>query len=190
MTALLLIDIQSGLDEPGYYGSERNNPQAENNCRRILDYFRVKKWPVFHVQHSSVNPLSPLFPGKTGHQIKDIVKPLDSEPVIQKSVNSAFIGTELNSKLRDQEIKHLVLVGLTTDHCVSSTARMAANLGFHTTVISDATATFDKKGLQGQTYSAELMHFTCLASLAGEFADIMDTEGFLSKMEEDQNEDH
>ena len=190
MTALLLIDIQSGLDEPGYYGSERNNPQAENNCRRILDCFREKKWPVFHVQHGSVNPVSPLFPGKTGHQIKDIVKPLESEPVIQKSVNSAFIGTELNSKLRDQQIEQIVLVELTTDHCVSSTARMAANMGFHTTVISDATATFDKKGIYGQTYSAELMHFTCLASLAGEFAAIMDTEGFLSKMEEDQNEDH
>jgi len=90
-------------------------------------------------------------------------------------VNSAFIGTDLKERLDADGIRTVVIVGLTTDHCVSTTVRMAGNLGFDVFVVSDATATFNKKGFGGQDFPAELIHDTALASLDGEFATVVTT---------------
>jgi nicotinamidase-related amidase len=182
MTALLLIDIQTGLQEIEFYGTERNNPEAETNARKILDVFRSKNWPIFHVQHCSTNPDSPLHPSKKGHALHPLVAPMKGEPIIQKNVNSAFIGTDLESRLKAQNISDLVIVGLTTEHCVSTSVRMAANLGFNVTLISDATAAFDKIGADGKRYSAETIHQTNLAVLKDEFAEVVSTATLLKKL--------
>lgn len=182
-TALLLIDIQDGLDQLDFYGGERNNPQAEANGKRMLDLFRDKQWPVFHVKHNSKNPDSPLHPSHAGNKIKDIVAPLAEEPVLEKNVNSAFIGTNLQERLEDMGIGHLVVVGLTTEHCVSTTVRMAANLGFDVTLITDAVAAFNKTGSNGEQYSADMIHLTTLATLKDEFANLENTESLIQKLE-------
>lgn len=179
MTALLLIDIQKGLQEVDFYGTERNNPHAEENCQKILLAFREKGLPIFHVKHDSTNPDSPLHPSKKGNAFHPLVQPITGEPVFSKSVNSAFIGTDLEVKLRAMNIKELVMVGLTVEHCISTSVRMAANMGFKVTLISDATAAFDKIGVDGRAYSAELIYQTELANLKGEFARIIDTATFL-----------
>jgi nicotinamidase-related amidase len=184
MTALLLIDIQAGLDQLDYYGGARNNLDAKFNCRKILDFFRDKNFPIFHIQHCSTNPASPLHPTKTGNAIKSIVQPLDSEPLFQKNVNSAFICTELKKRLEAEKIRELIIIGLTTDHCVSSTARMSENLGFKTIVVSDATAAFDTIGIDGTKYEVELIHLTALASLKDEFATIVDTQALIENLSE------
>ena len=91
-------------------------------------------------------------------------------------MNSAFIGTNLQLQLDNGEIKYLVIAGLTTDHCISTSVRMAGNFGYNTFVVSDATATFCKTGADGQKYTAELIHETALASLHMEFATVVTTE--------------
>ena len=173
--ALILIDIQKGFDDVAYWGGERNNPDAENNAAELLEIWRANHLPIFHIQHCSTNPNSLLNATNPGNEFKEMVKPSIGEPIIKKNVNSAFIGTNLKAQLDEQKINTLVIVGLTTDHCVSTTTRMAGNFGFETFVVSDATATFNKKGVDGQHYSAELIHETALASLNGEFATVVTT---------------
>ncbi len=173
--ALILVDIQKGFDNIAYWGGQRNNLNAEENAGELLRLWRDHHLPVFHIQHCSSNPASLLHSTNAGNAFKDLVKPINDEPVIRKNVNSAFIGTSLEVQLRNAKITKLVIVGLTTDHCISTTTRMAGNLGFDTFIVADATATFDKKGLEGQNYPAELIHETALASLNGEFAAVVTT---------------
>jgi nicotinamidase-related amidase len=180
--ALILIDIQNGFDDLAYWGN-RNNPDAEQKAGQILLAWREKGLPVFHVKHNSLNKQSRLAPGQVGNEIKSIVKPLPGEPVIQKNVNSAFIGTNLKEQLDWQNISTLVIIGLTTDHCVSTTTRMAGNFGYKTFVVSDATATFDRTSSNGKKFTAEQIHEVSLASLHGEFATVLTTEELLSKIQ-------
>lgn len=180
--ALLLIDIQQGFDDLAYWGGQRNNIDAEANAGRLLAFWREKSLPIFHIQHCSTNPNSRLAAGQKGHDFKEIVRPIANELVIQKQVNSGFIGTNLQQHLDNKDIKILVIVGLTTDHCVSTTARMAGNLGYQTFVVHDAVATFNKIGIDGTLYSAELIHETALASLKDEFAHIVATNDLLNSL--------
>ena len=174
--ALILVDIQKGFDDIEYWGGQRNNPDAEENASELLKLWREHNLPIFHIQHCSSNPESLLHETNAGNDFKDLVKPIGNEPIIKKNVNSAFIGTDLKEQLDNLKITKLVIVGLTTDHCISTTTRMAGNLGFDTFLVSDATATFNKKGLEGQNYPAELIHATALASLNDEFATIVTTK--------------
>ena len=182
--ALLVIDVQKGFDR---YNEEyhRNNPQLEANIARLQRAWRETGRPIIHVQHLSKLPESPLRPGQPGADIKDEVLPLPGEAVVQKSVSSAFIGTTLEADLRRRGLTTLVLTGMQTNMCVSTTARMAGNLGFTTYVVSDATATFDNMGPDGKRYGAELLHDVALADLHGEFATVVDTATILARASEE-----
>jgi len=179
---LLLVDIQKGLDDTAYWGGHRNNPSAEQNMARLLTYWRDHDLPLIHVKHNSTTSVSPLRPGQVGNEFKEETQPRDGEQIIEKEVNSAFIGTDLQRQLDEAGVKKIVVVGLTTDHCISTTTRMAGNLGYDTVVVSDATATFDKVGYDGQRYTAEVIHDTTLASLHEEFAEVLATEDLLTRM--------
>jgi nicotinamidase-related amidase len=178
-TALILIDIQKGFSNIDYWGGDRNNPDAEVNAQKLLNTWRKFHLPLFHVQHCSSNPSSILAPGSPGNMFKEEVTPLAGEPIIQKNVNSAFIGTELKKLLDEQKIHTLVILGLTTEHCVSTTARMSGNYGYHTFVVSDATAAFNKTGINNEKYNAETIHLTALAMIKDEFATIVTTNEIL-----------
>ena len=173
-TALIIIDVQVGLDEPRL--GKRNNPDAENKMAQILADWRANQRPIFHVQHMSTEPNSPLRPELPGNAIKPIVAPQGDEPLIQKQVNNAFVGTDLEDRLRKADIQEVVIIGLTTEHCVSTTARMAGDLGFTTYVIADATACHDRQGFDGNYYPAESIHMNALISLQDEFATILTTD--------------
>ncbi|MDQ7024025.1 MAG: cysteine hydrolase family protein [Anaerolineae bacterium] len=177
--ALIIIDVQQGFDFHTAYGTNRNNLQAEANIARLLNKWRTLKRPIFHIKHNSTEADSALRPGQVGNDIKPEVAPQGDEPVIGKTVNSAFIGTDLEQRLRDAKIQQVVMVGLTTNHCVNTTTRMAGNFGFETYIVSDATAAFDRAGIDGTVYDAQLIHDTSLANLAGEFAIVITTDDLL-----------
>ncbi|MGD1054758.1 MAG: cysteine hydrolase family protein [Nitrososphaerales archaeon] len=179
--ALVIIDVQKTWDDPRLKAT-RNNPNAELRMAKLLAEWRRTGRPVFHVRHDSRFPNSLFRRGRPGNEIKGEVKPRAGEPVISKSVNSAFIGTDLEARLRRAEINEVVITGITTDHCVSTTARMAGNLGFKTFVVSDATAAHDWVGIHGERYNARLIHETSLASLNGEFAEVLDSKELLKRL--------
>ncbi|WP_419701494.1 cysteine hydrolase family protein [Mucilaginibacter sp. NFX135] len=185
--ALILIDIQQGFDDIPYWGGERNNPDAEANARKLLDHWRANNLPLFHIQHCSTNPNSLLVEGNPGNIHKEIVKPLPGEPVIKKSVNSSFIGTDLQQRLDAAGIDTLVIVGLTTEHCVSTTARMAGNFGYNTFVVADATAAFAKTGIKGEHYDAETIHLTALAQINEEFATVLNTDEVINALKKNDD---
>jgi nicotinamidase-related amidase len=170
---LLLIDLQNGFDALSW--GLRNNPFAEERAADLLRTFRMSGRSVIHVRHMSTSPTSPLRPGQSGNDFKPATAPWPGEQVIEKSVNSAFIGTTLEADLRRAGCFELVIAGLTTNHCVSTTARMAGNLGFPTWVVSDATAAFDRVGPDGVEHHAEEVHSLALSDLHGEFATVIDT---------------
>ena len=174
--ALILIDFQKGFANVKYWGGQRNNPDAEFRASELLSVWRDNGFPVFHVQHCSTILTSPLHETHPGNQFNELVAPREGETIIKKNVNSAFIGTDLQAQLDNAKITTLVIAGLTTDHCISTSVRMAGNLGYETYLVAAATATFDKKGINGQIFPAELIHQTALASLDKEFATIITTD--------------
>ncbi len=178
--ALVIIDVQRGFDEPIW--GHRNNEYAEERIAALLEAWRSSGRPVYHVKHMSRLPHSPLRAGQPGNAIKEEVQPRGDEPVIEKNVNSAFIGTDLESRLRRAGIDTLVMTGIATDHCVSTTARMAGNLGFRCFVVADATAAFDRTGYDGKHFSAEEVHEIALASLSEEFAAVIESSDLLKML--------
>ncbi|MBN3554786.1 cysteine hydrolase [Fictibacillus nanhaiensis] len=177
---LLIIDVQKGFDDTNFWG-ERNNGNAEENMFLLLVAFREVGLPIFHVQHQSENENSPLHPSKLGYQLKTGFEPKTDEPLFIKNVNSAFIGTNLKETLEKEMIKHIVIIGLTTNHCVSTTTRMAANYGFSVSLVHDATAAFKIKSYNGTVFSAQDVHESALAHLHQEFAEIISTDEALSR---------
>ncbi|KAK7745248.1 hypothetical protein SLS62_009800 [Diatrype stigma] len=157
---------------------------------------------ICHVHHHSIYPTSLLHPS-TRLEVSDggsaSMRAVDPEPfaapqageaVFVKDVNSGFIGTGLEAFLRSQGVRQLVIVGLTTDHCVSTTTRMASNLRVvavrrenddgdvydegDVVLVGDACATYAKGG-----FDAETVHKVSLASLDGEFAQVESTRKVL-----------
>ncbi|MBM7662199.1 nicotinamidase-related amidase [Bacillus mesophilus] len=140
--ALLVLDVQKGFDDP-YWGS-RNNLDAEDNILKLLTEWRSRNWNVVYSQHLSLLPQSPLnHKNKLGTEFKESIQPQGNEKIFSKNVNSAFIGTQLESYLRQENITSVVITGLSTQHCIPTTTRMSGNLGFETYLVSDAIAAFE-----------------------------------------------
>ncbi|TWA95981.1 cysteine hydrolase family protein [Bradyrhizobium stylosanthis] len=175
LPALIVVDVQRAFDEWEAAGKRRNNPDAVARIVDLLAAFRTSRAPIFHIRHEGTRPNSSFLPSRSGYAVKDEAREQDGEPVIVKQVNSAFIGTDLEARLREAGITTLVICGATTNHCVETTTRMAGNLGFDARLVRDATWTFDRIGPDGDAHSAEAIHAMTLSNLNGEFARIVTT---------------
>lgn len=172
--ALLIVDLQYAIDDPSW--GIRNNPQAEKEVARLLAFWRTRNRTVLHIRHDSVEPDSHYRPGQPGHRFKEEAQPLDGESVIPKSTNSAFIGTDLETRLRENKITSLVIAGVITNNSIETTVRHAGNLGFETYLVADACFTFAKTDWNGTLRSAEDVHAMSLANLDGEYCTVISCE--------------
>ena len=177
---LLLIDVQRAFDDPGW--GPRNNTDAESHVAELLAAWREAEAPVIHVRHRS-DEADGLF-RDGGFEFKPEAMPTEGEPVLEKTVNNAFVGTDLEQRLRAAGAYTVVVAGLTTDHCCSTTARMASDLGFEVWFVADATATHTREVPGGRRFDPDTAHESALASLSDEFAEIVDTTAAMSRLQE------
>lgn len=170
--ALVVVDVQKGFEEADFWGP-RNNPGADDNIADLIDVWQSTGRPVVFVRHDSSKPRSPLRPGYEGNDFKEYVqerrgKGAGAELFVTKTVNSAFLGTpDLGAWLQAERISQFVLVGIQTNMCVETTARMGGNLGYDVVVAYDATYTFDLEGPFGWRRSADEVAQASAVSLHG-----------------------
>ena len=173
---LLPIDMQEG-----FYGAGRPrlNFEPDVNGLRLIAAWRARGWPIIHVRHDSVMPGSVFRPGQPGNALRPGFAPGPGEALVSKSVNAAFIGTDLELRIRRLGAQAMVAFGISADQCVSTSVRVGANLGLRMIVASDATAAFDQPGLDGVLIPAATVHAVHLATLANEFAEVATTDAIL-----------
>lgn len=135
--ALLLIDIQMDYF-PGGRMEVAGAVEASRAARTLLDHFREKQLPAFHVQHIAARPGAAfLLPGTDGIAFHESVKPLPGETVVVKHFPNSFRETGLEEKLAAHGVKELVVCGMMSHMCVDSTVRSAYDRGFACTVAQD-----------------------------------------------------
>jgi nicotinamidase-related amidase len=178
---LLPIDMQCAFDAAPW--PKRWNVNGDRNGLSVLGSWRKAGRPVVHVRHDSVVEGSSLGPGHGGNQFRPGFEPLALEPLVSKSVNSAFIGTDLDLRLRRMKAQSIITFGISTDMCVSTTVRMGANMGWRMILVADACDCFELKDQAGQIIPARMMHDAHVATLAQEFCQVITTEELLALVE-------
>ena len=176
--ALLIIDMQKCMSRAA--SDQRNNPLAEKHMVQLLQAARERKIPVVFIRHISRDPLSGFLPGQEGAEFQPAFEPQPSEHVVEKNVPDAFIHSGLERWLRVRDIESLLMVGVSTNNSVESTARTAGNLGFNTYVVADACFAFAKADYAGCARTAQEVHDMSLSNLEGEYAQIISTSAALT----------
>jgi nicotinamidase-related amidase len=177
-SALIVVDVQQAFDDAAYWG-RRNNPDCEANVAALIGEWRARGRPLVFVRHDSDEATSPLRPGEPGNALKPEIS---GEPdlLVTKRVNSSFHGEpDLDAWLRGRGITSFALCGITTNHCVETTARIGGNLGYDVLFVLDACTTFDREGPDGEVVSAEDITRATAASLHGEFATVVQTRDLI-----------
>jgi nicotinamidase-related amidase len=180
-SALIIIDIQNDYFPGG--ACELVNPErAAGQAKKVLNTFRQKGLPVYHVRHISNYPGATFhLEGTKGSEIHTIVAPLPEEKVIIKHAPSAFLQTDLSKELMAQGVSHLVICGMMSHMCIDTSVRAAMDYGFKVTLLEDACATKDLVW-NGTVIPASTVHNTFMASVNGVFAKVMQTEDFLKQL--------
>ena len=178
-SVLLPIDMQQGFDQPSW--PRRWNRRMDENGLALIAEWRSAGRPIIHVRHDSVEPGSTLTPGTPGNAFRPGYGPQGDEPLITKSVNSAFIGTDLDLQLKRLGAKHVIAFGIATDQCVSTTIRTGANMGWDMILVPDACDCFDLPDPRGGTIAAEEVHAAHVATLLFEFCRALTTEQLIGQ---------
>src|SRR5437763_1648221 len=165
--ALVLIDLQNE-----YVSGPLALPGARaaiENAARLLAQARKSGAPIFHVAHRG-NPGSLFDRSAARGAIATEVAPQGSEAVVEKALPNAFAGTDLQQQLAATGRKNVIIAGLMTHICVSSTARAALDLGFRVTIDAASCATRELPDGKGGAISAGSVHAVALAELSDRFA--------------------
>lgn len=179
-TALLVVDVQMALADEDASGTERSCPEAESNIALLLEKFRSDGDTVVHVHHHGTDPEDPFHPEASGSAVQPVAAPVDGEAVVIKTGSSGFVETPLQSILQDAGIERVVLCGATANHCVESTTRSAADLGYQPIYAGDAVWTYGITGPDGVHHSASQIHSVSMATLEGEIAEVKQTKDILA----------
>ena len=179
-TALLVIDVQMALAHEDASGAERSCPEAEDNIALLLEKFRSAGETVVHIHHHGTNPDDPFHPDAAGSAVQPVAAPAQGEPVIIKTGSSGFVGTSLQDVLQDAGIDRVVTCGATANHCVESTTRSAADLGYQPIYAADAVWTYGITGPDGVHHDASQIHSVSMATLEGEIASVKKTADILT----------
>jgi nicotinamidase-related amidase len=170
---LLPIDMQQAFDSAPW--PRRWNEAVDENGLALLAAWRASGRPVIHVRHDSVMPGSTLSLGAPGNGFRPGFGPMEDEALVTKGVNAAFIGTDLDLRLRRLGVETVVAFGISTDMCVSTSVRVGANLGYRMILVEDACDCFDQPDGEGGVISARDIHRAHVATLRSEFAEVLST---------------
>ena len=88
----------------------------------------------------------------------------------------SFGGLTKPSHWESMTALYIVIIGMTTNHCISTTVRMSGNLGYDTYLISDSTACYNTIGNDGEEIDCEIIYNVSIANLKDEFARIINSK--------------
>lgn len=139
--ALVVIDVQESFRQRPIWQAV-NNPDVVGRVNRLVDAARTGGDLVVWVLHTEPGT-GGVFDPASGHvRLMDGLEARDGEPVVRKTSINAFTTTNLQKLLTAAGIRELVICGIQTEQCCETTTRLASDLGYDVTFVTDATATF------------------------------------------------
>lgn len=175
---LIIVDVQNDYFSGGTM-ELLDMKAASENCKVLLEDFRAKQLPIFHIQHIATREGATFFiPNTHGCEIHSDVTPTNDEPVLVKHFPSAFRGTELEEMLKSRGVSEVIICGAMTHMCIDTSTRAAFDLGYKCHVIADACATKDLI-FNGETVKAKDVQNAFMAALSVPFATISSTQEYL-----------
>ena len=169
--ALVIIDMQRDFLEPGGFGAALGNDVTllapiVPNVARLLTVFRSRGLAIVHTKECHRPDLSDcppakrrrgrgtlrigepgpmgriLIDGEPGNDFVPALLPQPGETVLAKPGKGAFYATDLQDRLQNLGITHLLLTGVTTEVCVQTTMREANDRGYECLLVEDATESY------------------------------------------------
>jgi len=178
-TGLILVDIQNDYFIDGKMELEGMDAAAAN-AGKLLNLFREKTWPTFHIQHISNYQGATFFlPDTKGAELNPAIAPLAGETIIQKHFPNSFRETVLLDALKNTGVEQVVICGAMSHMCIDGTTRAAADMGFTCILIHDACATRDLV-FGDKTVRAADVHASFMAALGSAYAQVVNCSDFLS----------
>jgi len=138
--ALLVIDVQESFRQ-GPLWPAISNPAIASDVARLVDGARANGDLVVWVLHREPGSGTPFDPANGHVRYLDPLKPQAGEPELTKTSHNAFTTTNLQQLLTRRAITEVIVCGIRTEQCCETTARVASDLGYQVTFVTEATAT-------------------------------------------------